>query len=358
MKSKKLVLICTATLIGMSTLFVSCGNEKTVSKKIESVGKVESQDGQENKDKEQVENLKNNVENKEEKVDFSKYSDEFLVNFLNEGTEVLKSGIECDRGKLEYFDDKEACYNELVRGKESIKKRQELINKYYAPEVYEEEYIDKDGKTYLKNWYYEDHMPYEFHSVKSREVTGNNSLKVRFNVSFLYGYPVIDKNIKTVEFKEVNGELKAASYFEERSMINASLKVRFNVSFLYGYPVIDKNIKTVEFKEVNGELKAASYFEERSMINAIENKDESKPCLDDKQKEFFDYVNKNLDGILRDDQIVSGISERYYDEGTDSKYYGVSITEPTQSAVCYFVNTKNGSIYGHYEGRFVVAPKQ
>lgn len=310
MKSKKLVLICTATLIGMSTLFVSCGNEKTVSKKIESVGKVESQDGQENKDKEQVENLKNNVENKEEKVDFSKYSDEFLVNFLNEGTEVLKSGIECDRGKLEYFDDKEACYNELVRGKESIKKRQELINKYYAPEVYEEEYIDKDGKTYLKNWYYEDHMPYEFHSVKSREVTGNNSLKVRFNVSFLYGYPVIDKNIKTVEFKEVNGELKAASYFEERSM-----------------------------------------------INAIENKDESKPCLDDKQKEFFDYVNKNLDGILRDDQIVSGISERYYDEVTDSKYYGVSITEPTQSAVCYFVNTKNGAIYGHYEGRFVVAPK-
>ncbi len=311
MKSKKLVLICTATLIGMSTLFVSCGNEKTVSKKIESVGKVESQDGQENKDKEQVENLKNNVENKEEKVDFSKYSDEFLVNFLNEGTEVLKSGIECDRGKLEYFDDKEACYNELVRGKESIKKRQELINKYYAPGVYEEEYIDKDGKTYLKNWYYEDHMPYEFHSVKSREVTGNNSLKVRFNVSFLYGYPVIDKNIKTVEFKEVNGELKAASYFEERSM-----------------------------------------------INAIENKDESKPCLDDKQKEFFDYVNKNLDGILKDDQIISGISERYYDEGTDSKYYGVSITEPTQSAVCYFVNTKNGSIYGHYEGRFVVAPKQ
>ena len=311
MKSKKLVLICTATLIGMSTLFVSCGNEKTISKKIESVGKVESQDGQENKDKEQVENLKNNVENKEEKVDFSKYSDEFLVNFLNEGTEVLKSGIECDRGKLEYFDDKEACYNELVRGKESIKKRQELINKYYAPGVYEEEYIDKDGKTYLKNWYYEDHMPYEFHSVKSREVTGNNSLKVRFNVSFLYGYPVIDKNIKTVEFKEVNGELKAASYFEERSM-----------------------------------------------INAIENKDESKPCLDDKQKEFFDYVNKNLDGILRDDQIVSGISERYYDEGTDSKYYGVSITEPTQSAVCYFVNTKNGAIYGHYEGRFVVAPKQ
>ena len=310
MKSKKLVLICTATLIGMSTLFVSCGNEKTVSKKIESVGKVESQDGQENKDKEQVENLKNNVENKEEKVDFSKYSDEFLVNFLNEGTEVLKSGIECDRGKLEYFDDKEACYNELVRGKESIKKRQELINKYYAPEVYEEEYIDKDGKTYLKNWYYEDHMPYEFHSVKSREVTGNNSLKVRFNVSFLYGYPVIDKNIKTVEFKEVNGELKAASYFEERSM-----------------------------------------------INAIENKDESKPCLDDKQKEFFDYVNKNLDGILRDDQIVSGISERYYDEVTDSKYYGVSITEPTQNAVCYFVNTKNGAIYGHYEGRFVVAPK-
>lgn len=311
MKSKKLVLICTATLIGMSTLFVSCGNEKTVSKKIESVGKVESQDGQENKEKEQVENLKNNVENKEEKVDFSKYSDEFLVNFLNEGTEVLKSGIECDRGKLEYFDDKEACYNELVRGKESIKKRQELINKYYAPGVYEEEYIDKDGKTYLKNWYYEDHMPYEFHSVKSREVTGNNSLKVRFNVSFLYGYPVIDKNIKTVEFKEVNGELKAASYFEERSM-----------------------------------------------INAIENKDESKPCLDDKQKEFFDYVNKNLDGILKDDQIISGISERYYDEGTDSKYYGVSITEPTQSAVCYFVNTKNGSIYGHYEGRFVVAPKQ
>lgn len=307
MKAKKLMLICTATLIGMSTLFVSCGNEKSVSKKIESTGKVESQEREKNKDKEQIEN----IENKEEKVDFSKYSDEFLVNFLNEGTEAFESGIERDRGNLEYFDDKEACYNELVRGKESIKKRQELINKYYAPGVYEEEYIDKDGKTYLKNWYYEDHMPYEFHSVKSREVTGNNSLKVRFNVSFLYGYPVIDKNVKTVEFKEVNGELKAASYFEERSM-----------------------------------------------INAIENKDESKPCLDVKQKEFFAYVNKELDGILRDDQIISGITERYYDEGTDTKYYGLFIKEPTQSAACYFVNTKNGAIYGHYEGRFVVAPKQ
>lgn len=306
MKAKKLMLICTATLIGMSTLFVSCGNEKSVSKKIESTGKVESQEREKNKDKEQIEN----IENKEEKVDFSKYSDEFLVNFLNEGTEAFESGIERDRGNLEYFDDKEACYNELVRGKESIKKRQELINKYYAPGVYEEEYIDKDGKTYLKNWYYEDHMPYEFHSVKSREVTGNNSLKVRFNVSFLYGYPVIDKNVKTVEFKEVNGELKAASYFEERSM-----------------------------------------------INAIENKDESKPCLDVKQKEFFAYVNKELDGILRDDQIISGITERYYDEGTDTKYYGLFIKEPTQSAACYFVNTKNGAIYGHYEGRFVVAPK-
>lgn len=307
MKAKKLMLICTATLIGMSTLFVSCGNEKSVSKKIESTGKVESQEGEKNKDKEQIKN----IENKEEKVDFSKYSDEFLVNFLNEGTEAFESGIERDRGNLEYFDDKEACYNELVRGKESIKKRQELINKYYAPGVYEEEYIDKDGKTYLKNWYYEDHMPYEFHSVKSREVTGNNSLKVRFNVSFLYGYPVIDKNVKTVEFKEVNRELKAASYFEERSM-----------------------------------------------INAIENKDESKPCLDVKQKEFFAYVNKELDGILRDDQIISGITERYYDEGTDTKYYGLFIKEPTQSAACYFVNTKNGAIYGHYEGRFVVAPKQ
>ena len=90
------------------------------------------------------------------------------------------------------------------------------------------------------------------------------------------------------------------------------------------------------------------------MINAIENKDESQPCLDYKQKELYDYVVKELDGILRDDQIVTGISERDYDKNTDSKYYGIIV----QGSIIYFVNTKDGSIYGHDENRFVVGPKK
>lgn len=308
MKSKKLILICTATLITMSTLFVSCGNEGATSKKVETDGKVASEERKGNEESGKTPNVEEKKE--EEKVDFSKYSDEFLVNFLNEGRDEFIEKIRKSTGEPDHYTDKTGDYIELSRPLDTVEKRKELIEKYYAPGVYEEEYVDKNGKTYIKTPYYKDYIPYDFQGVKSREITGNNSLKVKFNVGFYYGYPVVNKNVKTVEFKEINGELKATSLFEEGSM-----------------------------------------------LNAIENKDESKPCLDDKQKELFDYVTKELQSILRDDQTVTGISERYYDEKSDSTYYGIIVTEPTQSAVCYFVNMKNGSIYGHYEGKFVVAPK-
>lgn len=313
MKSKKLILICTTALISVSTLFVSCGKEETISKKIESEKKTSSQEIKENEreTKESEQAIENEEKEEDKKVDFSKYSDEYLVNFLNEGTKVFAEELGGFTGTPDMYTDKTGGYTELSRPFETIEKRQEAINKYYAPGVYEEKYINKEGRTYLKKEHYENHIPYFFNSVKSREVTGNNSLKVRFNVRFYYGFPVVDKNVKTVEFKEVNGELRAASLFEEGSM-----------------------------------------------INAIENKDESQPCLDYKQKELYDYAVKELDGILRDDQIVTGISERSYDKNTDSKYYGINIKEPTQSSIIYFVNTKNGSIYGHYENRFVVGPKK
>lgn len=306
MKSKKLVLICTATLVAMSTLFVSCGSNDKV--KLDGKAVSENVKGNENKEDGKVIDVE---EKKEVKVDFSKYSDEFLVSFLNEGRDEFIEKIGKSTGIPDHYVDKTGSYIELSRPLDTVEKRKELIEKYYAPGVYEEEYVEKEGKTYIKTPYYKDHIPYDFQGVKSREVTGNNSLKVKFNVGFYHGYPVVNKNVKTVEFKEINGELRATSLFEEGSM-----------------------------------------------LNAIENKDESKPCLDDKQKELFDYVTKELDSVLRADQTVTGISERYYDEKSDSTYYGIIVTEPTQSPISYFVNMKNGSIYGHYKGKFVVAPKK
>lgn len=311
MKYKKLTLVCTATLISVSTLFVSCGSEGNTSKDIESNVDVISEEvdkGSNTKDTSIV--SINEESNIDEKVDFSKYSDEYLVNFLNEGTEALTEKMQ-STGSPDHYYDKDANYIELSRPFETIEKRQAIINKYYAPGVYEEEYVSNNGKTYLRQAYYINHIPYIFHGVKSREVIGNNTLKVSFNVTF--------KN---------------------------------------GYPVVNKDVKTVEFTEINGELKATSLFEEGSMLNAIENKDESQPCLDDKQRELFEYVTTELEGVLREDQLVNGISERYYDAKTDSTYYGLAVKEPTQNAICYFVNMKNGAIYGHYEGRFVVAPKK
>ena len=44
MKSKKLILICTTALISVSTLFVSCGSEETISIKIKSEKKIFSQE--------------------------------------------------------------------------------------------------------------------------------------------------------------------------------------------------------------------------------------------------------------------------------------------------------------------------
>ena len=55
--------------------------------------------------------------------------------------------------------------------------------------------------------------------------------------------------------------------------------------------------------------------------------------------------------------IVNGINYRCYDSSTNSKYYAISVLEPNACSVPYFVNIKNGAIYGVYEGRFVVEPK-
>ena len=48
------------------------------------------------------------------------------------------------------YTDKTGGYTELSRPFETIEKRQEAINKYYAPRVYEEKYINKERKDLSK----------------------------------------------------------------------------------------------------------------------------------------------------------------------------------------------------------------
>lgn len=152
MKSKKLILLCTTALISASTLFVSCGKEGNVSKKVEVEKKVSSQEVKENENevKENGQTVENEEKKEEQKVDFSKYSDEFLVNFLNEGTKVFAEELGGFTGTPDMYTDKTGGYTELSRPFETIEKRQEAINKYYVPGVYEEKYINKEGRTYLK----------------------------------------------------------------------------------------------------------------------------------------------------------------------------------------------------------------
>lgn len=336
MKSKKVLLICTISLVTMSTMLVSCGKKENVKnpndKKIESISEEndehkEKNDTEENKangeelnvgENKVTDNSENKVVSEEvnkevAKVDFSKYSDKFLIDFLNEGTTALIKELNTTSIMPYVYNVRKASYTELVEPIETIEKRQAIIGRYYAPDVYKEEYVTKDGTTYLKNSYYRHYVNYNFKSVKSREVIDNNRLRVTFNVEICY-----------------------------QSRIN-------------------KKYKTVEFSEIDGKLKAVTLFQDRSMFNILENGDKDyniDPALDDQEIELFDYVDKALEGIMNPEFIVNGINHRSYDPKTDTKYYAISVLEPEACSAPYHVNIKNGAIYGYREGRFVVEPKK
>ncbi len=336
MRSKKILLICTIYLVTVSAMLVSCGQKENIKnsndKKIESISEESDKDKERNDTEENKENgeelnggenkVINNNENKvlsEEvnkevaKVDFSKYSDKFLIDFLNEGTTALIKELNTTSIMPYVYNVRKASYTELVEPIETIEKRQAIIGRYYAPDVYKEEYVTKDGTTYLKNPYYRHYVNYNFKSVKSREIIDNNRLRVTFNVGMYY------------------------------------------------QGTIDKKYKTVEFSEIDGKLKAVTLFQDRSMFNILENGDKDyniDPALDNQEIELFDYVDKALEGVMNPEFIVNGIDHRSYDPKTDSKYYAISVLEPEVCSAPYHVNIKNGAIYGSREGRFVVGPKK
>lgn len=323
MKSKKVLLICTMAFIATSSIFISCGkieegkasNDKKDEKNIpiteeSSVDvkneKLESKEVEETKINEEVKNIK--------PVDFSKYSDGFLIDFVNNGTDAFIKDLNTTSIVPYVYNVRKASYTELVKPIETIEKRQEIINKYYAPNVYNEEYVEKDGVTYFKTPYYRPYVKYKFKGVKSREVIDNNKLRVTFNVDFYYGYPKINKNYKTVEFSEIDGKLKAVTLFQDKSLFNIS---------------------------ENGDS-------DYNMDTA----------LDVQEEQLFDYVDEALQGVMNPEFIVNGINDRYYDKSTDSKYYAISVLEPKVCSTPYYVNIKNGAIYGVREGKFVVEPKR
>lgn len=324
MKKNNILLICTVSLIVMSSSFISCGKENIKKNNEENIVITEDDKRDEELHTEEgIEVVRNsqggiNAETEDqfhevEVINFDKYSDKFLVDFVNNGTDSLMKDLNTTTIVPYVYNVRKASYTELVEPIETIEKRQEIINKYYGPGVYNEEYVTENGVTYFKTDFYKDHVRYKFKSVKSREIIDNNRLRVTFNVSFYYSEPKINKKYKTVEFSEIDGQLRAVTLFEDQSM-----------------------------------------------FNILENGDSDyniDPALDIQQKELFDYVDEALQGVMNPEFIVNGINYRCYDSSTNSKYYAISVLEPNACSVPYFVNIKNGAIYGVYEGRFVVEPK-
>ena len=298
-KNKISKIVALGTLVVMSSAFIACGAD---AKEVKDNIVAETTQKEEIKDNEEVEKKKEVV-----KIDFSKYSDEEILNFANSATDDIENMKRYTAGGMPIEEEKFSLIELL---EEDIEERETVLLKYYNDISLLDEYENRDGKVYLKDYYWDNHIPYLFKGVKSKEVINDTTLRVVFTSEFYHGFPVVNKNIKTVDFTEVDGELKAKTLLSDKS--------------IYG---------------------------------VIENKDELKEIkvADNEAKALWDYVYEKLnDGVLRDDQRVGGLGEREYDSSTNSIYYGISIIEPTQSAISYYVNISNGDIYGHYEGKFVV----
>lgn len=299
-KSKISKILSLSVLIALGSTLVACGTDaKQIKNETKSTIATENNNTKSDETSEEKE--------KPIKIDFSKYSNEDLVTFVNSATDEIENMRRSSGGGIPIESEK---YSITEVDEDIITKRETTLLKYYNEVSLMDEYENKDGKVYLKDYYWDSHIPYLFTDVKSKEVINDTTLRVIFNAKFYHGFPVVNKNTKTIDFTEINGHLKAITSLSDKS--------------IYG---------------------------------VIENKDESRPIeeVDNEAKLLWDYVYEKLnDGILRPDQKVQGIGERYYDSKNNAIYYGVGISEPTQSAISYFVNIATGDIYGHYEGKFVV----
>lgn len=242
---------------------------------------------------------------KEIKVDFSKYSNEELTNLAVEGTKLNK-----ELGGVRKFSKEEDgdYYIFPIAGKyNTVEKRKEAINKYYAKGIYEEKYIKKGEETYVgvpdyKNFY----QSYEFQDIISREVK-ENILYVKYKAATTQGYPMGSRTTKTVQYKEEDGVLKLNSKPFEESFLNF-------------------------WENINDDKNEEYELMEENLIKEIKSK---------------------LSKVLREDQRVNGIFQVYMDNKNGHVYYGITISEPTQNAISYYYNKNTGAIYGHYEKRFV-----
>ena len=63
------------------------------------------------------------------KVKFSKYSDKFLINFLNDGTTPLIKELNTTSIMPYVYNVRKASYTELVKPIETVEKRQAIIGR-------------------------------------------------------------------------------------------------------------------------------------------------------------------------------------------------------------------------------------
>ena len=230
------------------------------------------------------------------KLDFSKYTNNDLIKFVNDATEnYLDQTIHSD-SKSE---------NQYIYEKLDENKYTKFIGDTYVNGVASLDFVTLDGMRYLKTPIYENPYPYIFNSVISKEEINNNTLKVVFNAGMLSGYPAT------------------------------------------------RNQKTVYFTIQNGTLKAKSLIWDNTFVNTIQNLKDEKPNMNIDEKKLWDFANEKLKPILRKDQHISGIDDRHFDTNTDTHYYGITVSEPTQNSVIFYINQKDSSIYGMYQHKFV-----
>ncbi len=117
---------------------------------------------------------------------FNDFSNEYLVNFVTETTTILTDM----KGKRLFtkIEEKDRKLYPLPAPYETISKRKAVIDKYFMPDVFKENYIDKDGITYVEelnnqNFSY----TYYFKNVINREEHGD-ILRVTFRIDTVEGF--------------------------------------------------------------------------------------------------------------------------------------------------------------------------
>lgn len=236
---------------------------------------------------------------------FNDFSNEYLVNFVTDTTKVLTDM----KGKrlFEKIEEKDRKLYPLPSPYETIAKRQVAIDKYFMPNVFKETYTTKDGITYVEEL--------------------NNQ-----NFSYTYYF-------KNVINREEHGDI---------------LRVTFSIDPVEGFKGVKRNTKTVDFKIKNDELKLNTKCFEDSFLNFAENTTDSNDIdYSKKEKDLYATLESKLSSVLRPNQRIGSFLSIEKYPLSDDKAYGIIIEEPTQHAICYYLNIKTGEIYGHYQHKVV-----